>query len=168
VKQQDSTTRKLGLGFSAEVSAASVAARGTATGERNKCSERGETFETSETIEFLRVRAISDLRWEVSEHSGPLNGTYLEEDRLLSMEKVDRANLTSFRATVTVKQRDIAIREIEAGHKRRGLLGKFSTNQSRLFDIFVAKSMSAAQHRGGNYRGEIQLSEYTNEDLGEI
>lgn len=122
------------------------------------------TIEAREKQEFFRVRALPNLVWKVSEYDGAaLSDTYLSEDTLLTVNKSDRANRCSVTTSVKVKQRHIEIKAIGP----RSMLKKLSTNQKRLLDIFIAKSLSAAVSAGGSYRGEIKLSETLSEVFGE-
>lgn len=119
-------------------------------------SETNATIEANETLEHLRVKALPNLRWDVSEYDGTaLTDTYLAEDTLVTVNKSDRSNRCSVTTSVTVKQRHLEIRPIE--QKRFSNLR--GNNKQRLLDIFVAKSLSAAISAGGGYRGEIKLSE---------
>ncbi|MDD7973891.1 hypothetical protein [Roseinatronobacter alkalisoli] len=140
----------------------------TVGGTIHGSSEADTAIEVSDNFVHLRVRALPNLRWEVSEPDGvPLDGTYLEGDDLVRMQKSDRANRASFRAWVTVKQRDLDIKQIISDASSRTFFGRLSTNQRRLLDIFIAKSLSTALNWGKNYRGEIKLSEHFSEVAGE-
>lgn len=131
-------------------------------------TEQNSCIETAETTEHLRVRALPNLRWEVSEpKDDPLDGTYLENDTLLSMNRLSGANRTSFTATVTVKQRHLQIRQIIQDDISIKFFNRLSTNQRRLLDIFIAKSLSSALNWKQSYRGEIILSEHKCEDEDE-
>lgn len=143
------------------VSTFSLRGKATASGEYYSSSEAGTAVEATDTFEHLRVRALPNLRWEVSEPDGePLDGTYLEGDGLVKLQRADRANRTSFCAWVTVKQRDLVIKQITLGTSSQGFFGRLNTTQRRLLDIFIAKSLSSALNWGGNYCGEIKLSEH--------
>jgi hypothetical protein len=124
-------------------------------------SEAGTDLKYDDCYEHLRVRALPNLRWEVSEpDNSPLDGTYLEGDDLIRLQKADRANRASFRAFVTVKQRDIDIKQIHLDNASVSFFSRLDKNQRRLLDIFIAKSLSSALNWGKKYRGEIKLSEH--------
>tara|TARA_R110002072_G_scaffold89424_3_gene200481 strand:+ start:2110 stop:2874 length:765 start_codon:yes stop_codon:yes gene_type:complete len=167
-KKQTNRGSSFKAGGGLDVGHSLLSANVTAGGEIHGSSEAGTAIEASDTFEHLRVRALPNLRWEVSEPDGvPLDGTYLEGDDLVKMHKSDRANRASFRAWVTVKQRDLDIKQIILDTSSRNFFGRLNTNQRRLLDIFIAKSLSTALNWGDNYRGEIMLSEHVSEVAGE-
>lgn len=162
--KQTSRGKSYRLSAEANASASSLLPKVTASGEVHGSSKAGTDVQATDTTEHLRVRALPSLRWEVSEPFGDiLDGTYLEEDQLVKLQKSDRANQISFCAWVTVKQRDLAINQITLGVSSVSFFARLSTTQRRLLDIFIAKSLSSALNWGGNYRGEIKLSEYVTE-----
>lgn len=168
VRKQTNRGSSLIAGGDFNVSAASLSANVVAGGKIHDSTEASTTIEANDTFEHLRVRALPNLRWEVSEPDGvPLDGTYLEGDDLVKMQKSDRANRASFRAWVTVKQRDLVIKQIILDTSSRTFFARLNTNQRRLLDIFIAKSLSRALNWGSNYRGEIMLSEHVSEVAGE-
>jgi len=167
VRTQTSRARSYGAGGSLGVGGSLTVAKAAIGGEIHHSCEEGSAIEANDTFEHLRVRALPNLRWEVSEPDGNvLDGTYLEGDDLVILQKSDRANQVSFRAWVTVKQRDLVINQITLGTPSLSLFGRLSTTQRRLLDIFIAKSLSSALAWGGTYRGEIKLSEHLSEVEG--
>ncbi|WGT48902.1 hypothetical protein [Thioclava nitratireducens] len=145
-------------------SASLKGAKGSASAKFDASSQEGKAVEADDSYEHLRVRALPQLRWEVSEHDGKaLDGTYLEEDQLVALQRTDRANRTSFRASVTVKQRDLLIAQIADSERAVDFFSRLNTSQRRLLDIFIAKSLSSALNYKTPYRGEIKLSEHVSE-----
>ncbi len=126
------------------------------------------TLSSLETIEHLRVRAIPNLRWEIREaEDTPLDGTYLDGESLVELTKLEHANRSSLGVTLKVKQRDLEIKQGMSGDLSPKFFARFTNNQRRLLDIFIAKSLSAAVSGRGEYRGEISLSEHTDELFNE-
>lgn len=122
-------------------------------------------LESIEVCDHQRVRAIPNLKWEVSEPDECiLNGTYLNNDLLIKFTKLPRANRLTVSANVTVRQRDVSISQLREGIRAIKFFDRFNKTQRRLLDIFITKSLSSALNRDGKYRGEIKLSE----SIGEI
>jgi len=130
-------------------------------GSLKRSTARESTLEASDTVEHLRVRALPNLRWEVSElDDEPLKGTYLENDELLHLRSLEQANRAALSATILVKQRHIVIKQIIRDSYSATFFNRFNTNQRRLLDLLIAKSLSASLNLDGKYRGELKLSEH--------
>lgn len=131
-------------------------AGGSADGGRS--SER--QTETKDDSHHLRVRALPNLRWEVSEpNEDPLDGTYLENDDLLRLQTNPNSNRSKFSARVAVKQRHLLIKQIIRDQESSWFFSRANNNQRRLLDIFIAKSLSSGLNWRETYKGEIILSE---------
>lgn len=156
LKKEVSTATSFRGKTGVELTTCSFDARVGAGAAFDTASKTDATVEANEVIEHLRVKAVPNLRWEVSEYDGTaLTDTYLTEDTLVTVNKSDRSNRCSVTTSVTVKQRHLEIQSIE----QKSFFNRRGNNKQRLLDIFVAKSLSAAISAGGGYRGEIKLSE---------
>ncbi len=133
-----------------------------ARAKRNKKDNQSteKTKLTNSDEGFFLVRAQPNLRWMVSEPSDNLlDGTYLEEEILFQLKPTDTSNRKNISIDVRVKQRDLVINQIIQTQSAINFFSSFNTNQRRLIDIFIAKSLSAKLYNG-NYIGEILLSKF--------
>ncbi|RDD68373.1 hypothetical protein [Paracoccus versutus] len=131
----------------------------SASGELQGSSQYETVLSSVDRFEHQRVKARPNLRWEVREpNDAPLDGTYLESDSLVRMSRSERANRAAFVARATVKQRDVAIKQVMQDAASLNFFKRLSTTQRRLMDIFIAKSIDAALRGSGRYSGEITLS----------
>lgn len=129
-----------------------------ASGHRESASEIETAKETLEPTNFLRVRALPSLQWEVSEQTNePLSATYLNGDTLLKIVKSDKANRSSISMHISTRQRDILIKPEKAEAKTFAFFEQRDQNKKRLMDIFITKSLSHSLS-WQDYRGEIKLS----------
>lgn len=119
------------------------------------------TTESTSFTNHYRVKAVTNLKWEVTEPDGSLlSETYLESDRLIALRERLKTNRRYISVDVSVKQRDLSI---EASHRSlaSGVLNRLTNNQKKLFDIFVAKSINSKIPGSATYSGAIKMSQFT-------
>ncbi|MFD1483615.1 hypothetical protein [Paracoccus nototheniae] len=131
----------------------------SASGEVEASVRRETVLTAHDRLVHHRVKALPNLRWEVSEaDKSQLDGTYLESDSLVRFTRTERANRTAVLARATVRQRDVAIGNVVKDLISWKYFERFNTTQRRLLDIFIAKSIDSALRGSGKYVGEITLS----------
>lgn len=127
--------------------------------------EEEENQEINQFQNDYRVKARPNLRWEISEPDGSaLDGTYLENDCICRLNREIGSNRGSVKIEIRVKQRDLLINQINTTQSAIKYFSKLSINQRRLFDIFIAKTLSGEIRRGKDYGGELIVSRFEVDD----
>lgn len=143
-----------------------LSANGGMNYNMTKSDSQGSSSQLNFSSNHYRVKAIPNLKWEITEHDGSmLNETYLESDQLISLTERSKANRRMVSVDVSVKQRDLRIEMVRKG-VTAGVLGKINNTQRKLLDIFIAKSINSKIPGAGQYQGGIKLSQFIFDSTG--
>ncbi len=156
-----SVAKEMSAAAGLEASFDSLCVNGSFVAGANSSKSINLTKESTSHDNHYRVKAVANLKWEITEHDGSaLCETYLESDRLVALRERSKINRKYISVDISIKQRDLRIENSTKG-LAAGVLGRLTGNQKRLFDIFIAKSINSKTPEAGTYSGAIKLSWFT-------
>lgn len=122
---------------------------GTSAKATTKTQNRSERTELTSD---LRVKALGNNRWEITEFNGePLAGTYLNgKKQLCRLRAAPLANRNAVTVTVIVKQKDLVL------DRKANFPKNLTLTREKMLKIVIAKAISS---NADKYNGNIQLSE---------
>jgi hypothetical protein len=106
----------------------------------------------SEREQHLNVRAMGNLKWEVTQprwEKQVLDLTYLNNETICKIEIQDRANHKSVQLKASAKQKDIVFEVTKTNFP-----SFLTTNQKRLMNILLSKALSSE----GTFDGTVIFS----------
>lgn len=135
-------------------------------GARVKAAAKTVKSTTStENILHLKVKARSNLRWEITESPQleELDGTYLVGMRgepLCKVSSKTGANFRSVQLDAIVKQRDVIFRP----QKKKRLISFLNPTQEKMMQILIAKALSGTKSKFNGLikfsRSELEIEEF--------
>lgn len=164
VTTTNETDKKRGADVSVGASAVGPEGKVGLAGSSFKRNAETVTHRESETVteDFYSVRALTDDRWKVSSKDGsPLDGAFLDGDRLCEVSEARGANRKGVVSSLTAKQKHI---KIGLEQKASLFTSPLSTTQQALMKIVIAKGLQ--ERSGGGYSGYVLFSRSTISDEG--
>lgn len=112
-----------------------------------------ETVSHSEGQTHHRVRAVGNLKWDVTQppwEDETLNLKALDDTAICRVQALDRANQKSVTLKAVVKQKDMTL-----DVSKKGFPFFRNANQKKLMGVLVSKALAFE----GNYNGTVTFSE---------
>lgn len=116
-------------------------------GSTSSAAKSKDVRSHTEQRKHHRVRAMGNLKWEVSEpHWEPqvLDLTYLDNEAICRVGANDGANFKSIELKAIAKQKDIAIEITKANFPKF-----LNPNQQKLMSILISKSLTSKEKHNG-------------------